>query len=565
MTRAPFLALLVAVLPSLLRPLTTPSSSIRPISAALHNSFAAASAVPDPQPRPHPGGCMSTMGCVGDGGDRPVESSGSMRDVDPPAPPSSPSRSSSGDEVVEPSWVRGKITVAGTEYTKDESKNEPRGKSGVVSFTTDNKVVKKTIHGFSDDAIAAYQAADHYIAHEGKTMVQRKIEGQTLADYNRQNPEKKVQLSEMKDHILQRQNAIGFRHNDVNPRNIMVDEQGKFKDLIDWDDATRLNHGDTVTSLECEGESGSLSRRGLRAKAGSAQCKKNSAKKVAGNMKALFANKKMNADGTLDIKATLAATGANKETAGAVGKVTKSTIAKAKGARSKTGSTGSTGGLSKNKKKKSTPTTPRSKTGGKGGKRAAGKNGGKSKATTRTAGKTRGTAKKSKGAHKTSGKKVAPKKTKAAKPGKTKGKAAGRSGGPKVAKPRKVAKKLTAKKQVPKREAPTKPKATRLNHGELVTRLACESQALTRRQLRAKAGSAQCKKNSAKNVAANMKALFVNNKMNGIMNATLAATRANKKTAGAVGNVTKSTIAKAKGVRSKTGMAGLRRTCKGQK
>ncbi|KAI9354323.1 hypothetical protein DFJ73DRAFT_923041 [Zopfochytrium polystomum] len=73
---------------------------------------------------------------------------------------------------------------------------------------------------------------------------------------------------------------------------------------------------------------GGLSRRAVK---GSAECKRNSAKRVAGNVKALFANKMMNADGTLDVKATLAAAKANKRTSSAVGSVTKSTVAAAKG------------------------------------------------------------------------------------------------------------------------------------------------------------------------------------------------------------------------------------------
>ncbi|KAI9325506.1 hypothetical protein DFJ73DRAFT_965757 [Zopfochytrium polystomum] len=289
-----------------------------------------------------------------------------------------------------PDWYgsnKDKIKVNGQKFTKDPSQGEKIGNSaGSVTFTTDNKVVKqlKDNWQFTEDGIEATKKAGQYVTHKGQTMVQEKVDGTTLAEWVLQQKAAGrttgLGIKQTLNDAISQQNALGYKHGDVHMKNIMVDANGQFKTLIDWDAASKLDKNKPLTEdswastkveSQCRSAGVTFERRSgtARPAAGSTACKINSAKKVSQNMNAFFANKQVNADGTLDIKATLAAAKANKKTAGAIGSVTKETIAAARG---KGGAKAAAGAGAKPGKGEA-----RGAGGDGSGKKAAGKRGGK--------------------------------------------------------------------------------------------------------------------------------------------------------------------------------------------
>ncbi|KAI9325014.1 hypothetical protein DFJ73DRAFT_802135 [Zopfochytrium polystomum] len=122
------------------------------------------------------------------------------------------------------------------------------GAVNVVGFAG-NKVVKvrkeDDPYYHDEDAIAAYRAVGQYVDHDGRTIVQKRQRGQTLGDYLRKqeakHPGKEINVKPVFDAAVALQERVGFEHRDLNTGNIIVNRKGKFKTLVDWDNAKKID------------------------------------------------------------------------------------------------------------------------------------------------------------------------------------------------------------------------------------------------------------------------------------------------------------------------------------
>ncbi|KAI9325013.1 hypothetical protein DFJ73DRAFT_966017 [Zopfochytrium polystomum] len=152
-----------------------------------------------------------------------------------------------------PEWEGDKIKVNGKTYKKnfwhkDTVMSGERGSVNVVGVAGD-KVVKLRkdgrVYREDADAVPAYKAVGQYVDHEGRAIVQKRQRGQTLGEYLRKQQEKhpgvEINVKPVFDAAVKQQEAAGFRHRDPNTGNIIVDRKGKFKTMVDWDSAVRID------------------------------------------------------------------------------------------------------------------------------------------------------------------------------------------------------------------------------------------------------------------------------------------------------------------------------------